>query len=212
MPQTTSHILEFVKLIGALKEIERFRGQVFWKDYPQQARYDSVADHTWRMAMILVLGEKHLSRPIDLAKALKMVLLHDLPEIKTGDLSPLGSDGTGQDSHLYNKEAAQKKYENEERAMKEMLSGLPADQAKELYDIWEEFEDNASFEAKVVKAIDKIEGKLQATEYLNGHMFAKHLDFTLKYGADAMEVDPFTKELGELLNKKMKEDFKEFTV
>ena len=111
-PTTTESIkiIEFLKTIGGLKDLERFRGQFFWKDYPQQKRYESVADHTWRMAMLLIVSEKYLSDPLDISKALKMALIHDLPEIIAGDLSPLGSDGTGHDSHLYNKELAAKKY------------------------------------------------------------------------------------------------------
>jgi putative hydrolase of HD superfamily len=203
-------IIEFLKTIEGLKTLERFRGQFFWRDYPGQPRYESVADHTWRMAMLLIVAEKYLSQPIDLSKTLKMTLIHDLPEIITGDLSPLGPDGTGNQSHLYNKELANKKHENEDKAAKEIFGKLPKEQGDELYSLWMEYEKQENYESKIVKAIDKIEGKLQAAEYSKGVMFKDHLDFSIKYGISTWEVDPFLKELGMLTNEELQKDFKEF--
>lgn len=39
-------IYHFATAIEGLKKLERFRGQYFWKDYPQRTRYESVADHS----------------------------------------------------------------------------------------------------------------------------------------------------------------------
>lgn len=210
MPIDPTKIIDFLKIIGGLKDLERFRGQFFWKDYEQRARYESVADHTWRMAILLMLVEKHLSQPIDISKSLKMVLVHDIAEVIAGDLSPLGSDGTGNDSHLHNKEAAKSKHENELAAAKEIFSKLPTEQGKELFDLWLECEKQESFETKVVKALDKIEGKLQAAEYLKGLMYEKHLDFCLKYGTEKYDVDPAIKELDLAVNAEISKNYREF--
>ena len=83
-------ILDFLRVAGELKNLERFRGHFFFKDYPQRERYESVADHTWRMTLFLVLVEKQLSQPIDLSRALKMTLIHDLPEIIAGGPKSVG--------------------------------------------------------------------------------------------------------------------------
>lgn len=206
----TEKALNFLKVAGALKDLERFRGQFFWRDYPQRQRYESVADHTWRMAVILMLVEKSLSQPIDFSKAVKMALIHDLAEIIAGDLSPLGTDGTGRDSHLYNKEKAKEKLVNEEKAMREILSNLSPEIRDELYDLWMEYERQENFESRVVKAIDKIESKLQVLEYQKGEMFKNHLDFTLKFGENIYNVDPVLQQLGEAINEEFKREFKEF--
>ncbi len=210
MSLDTEKVINFLKIAGGLKYIERFKGQFYWREYKQQERYESVADHCWRMSLFLLTIEKSLSKPIDLSKALKMVLLHDLGEIIVGDLSPLGSDGTGRDSHVQNKEAAQKKFEDEKAAVKKILAELPPEQADEFFDIWMEYEEQDTFEAKVVKAIDKLEGKLQAAEYLKGHMYEKHLDFSLNHGVNTLSVDPILEELGQTINNELKKDFKEF--
>mgnify|MGYP001566628964 CR=1 FL=1 len=205
----TLKLVDFLKIIGGLKDVERFKGQYFWRDYPPLARHESVADHTWRMAVLLVLVEKSLLKPIDFPKAMKMLLVHDLAEIITGDFSPLGNDGTGKNSHLYNKEEAKKKHEAEEKAARQIFSNLPSDQSQELYDLWMEYEKQECIEAKVVRAIDKLEGKLQALEYANGKMFPQHKEFSLKYGSEAFEIDPVIKELAEIVNEGFRktEDF-----
>lgn len=203
-------MLDFLRVAGELKDLERFRGQFFWDKYPERARYESVADHTWRMTLFLVLVEKSLSQPLDLSRALKMALVHDLPEIIVGDASPLGSDGTGNDSHAFNTEKARDRHQNEKESARTIFSKLPEALATELYDVWIEYEAQESFESKVVKAIDKLEAKIQVSEYLQGAMFPEHLAFNLTYGVDALEVDPVIKEIGEIVLSEMKAKYTEF--
>ena len=172
---------------------------------------ESNADHSWRLAMMVVMLEKHLSQPLDFRKAIIMALIHDIPEIIAGDPSPLGSDGTGNDSHAYNKEAARKKFENEDKAAKEIFGKLPKEEGDELYAIWREFEDHSTFEAKVVVALDKWEGKLQSFEYSSGEFTKTHYDFTIKYGVEYFaEADPAIEELGKILLKELKDNYKEY--
>lgn len=203
-------IFAFTTYIGQFKKMERFVGQFFWRDYPKIDRYDSNADHTWRMAMILTVIEPHLSQPIDFKKAMRMLLIHDIPEIIAGDASPLGSDGTGNDSHAYNKEAVVQKFESEKSAALEIFNKLPNNQANELYDLWMEYENQDSFEAKIVKAIDKFEGKLQASEYRQGSWFKDHFAWTLAYGTETFKTDPKLQELMDVLAEEMENNYIEY--
>ncbi len=205
-------IFEFTTYLEGFKKIERFVGQHFWKDYPHPLRYESDADHTWRMAMMLVVIEKRLSRPIDFAKAMKMLLIHDVPEIIAGDASPLGTDGTGKDSHAYNTDMAEAKFEREKEAAEEIFGKLPKEEAEALYALWLEYEDQASYEAKVIKALDRFEGKLQTLEYTNGVIFKEHLAFAETYGTDTFNIDPALKELEAVLLEEFHAKFKEFKV
>jgi len=205
-------IFEFTTYLEGFKKMERFVGQVFWRDYPQPKQYESNADHTWRMAMMLVTLEDKLSQEIDFKKAMKMLLVHDIPEMISGDPSPLGSDGTGSDSHAYDRDKASEKFNKENQAAENIFSKLPSSQASELHDLWLEFESQSSYEAKLVKALDKLEGKLQAYEYTKGVVFPKHRDFNLAYGVESYKMDPATEEFGEILLNKMKEDYIEFKV
>ncbi len=210
MPSDIQKVFDFTTYLEGFKKIERFVGQYFWKDYPAPKKYESDADHTWRMAMMLVALERHLSQPIDFKKAMKMVLIHDIPEIIAGDVSPLGKDGTGKDSPAYNTQAADQKYQKEKAAAEHIFAKLPALDADDLLALWHEFEAQSSYEARVVKAIDKLEGKLQAFEYTNGTMFKEHFDFTMKYGSHTYSADPATKEFGDILLRALETNYKEF--
>ncbi len=197
-------IFNFATYLEGFKKLERFAGQVFWRDMPI-TRFESDADHTWRMAIILMSIESKLAKPLDFKKAMKMLLVHDIPELIAGDPSPLGTDGTGADSHAHNTVVAEEKFEREKRAAQEIFQKLPEDQAAELFALWLEFEEESSYEAQVVRAIDKLEGKLQAFEYTKGKMVSTHFDFTMKYGVHTFAVDPALKEFGDILLKELEE-------
>lgn len=192
----TTKILEFVNFCAGLKHLERFKDQVFWRDYHIK-EFESVADHSWRMALMLVVLEPKLSQPINLPKALQMVLIHDLPEIICGDPSPLGSDGTGNDSHAHNTEIKEQKLEAEKRAAKEIFNKLPKELGDSLLELWLEYEVGNSFEAQVVAALDKLEGRMQALSYMKeaGSIFSKHKTFSMEYGQELFKVDSALEEL-----------------
>lgn len=203
-------LLQFIGSLEELKKIERWKGQVFWRDYSFPDRYEFVADHTWRVAMMLIVIQKHLSQPINIAKAMKMALIHDVPEIVVGDASPLGSDGTGKDSHAYSKEIAEQKSEEEKKAAKKIFGEL-GEGGSELYDLWLEYEMQQSFEARVAKALDKIEAKIQALEYSEGKLFKENLDFMIRYGVETFAVDPSIQVLGDAIIRDVKDNFSPYT-
>jgi putative hydrolase of HD superfamily len=47
---------------------------------------ESVAEHTWQMALLAMLVHRHLAQPVDLERTLKLVLVHDLVEAEAGDV------------------------------------------------------------------------------------------------------------------------------
>ncbi len=203
-------LYDFVSSIEALKRLERFRGQYGWKDYPKPVWYESVASHSWRLAMMVMTIAPKLSKPIDLEKTLKMALIHDLPEIIAGDDSPMGDDCTGKNTHAYNDDLAAQKHDREKIAARELFSSLPDDQAQEIYDLWLESEQLETFESQVIKALDKIEGTLQAFQYQNAHMYPEHFEFSITYCMKYADVDPAIRELGESVVRRMKEQYKPY--
>ncbi len=201
---------QLIKQLAAFKNIERFRDQFYWKDYNQRTRYESTADHSWRMAMVLILIEGKLSQSINLEKALKMALIHDLPEIITGDPSPLGKNGTGEDSHAYNQAKIDQKYSLEQAAVLKLFSNLPQALSKELCQLWEEFENGESYESKLIRSLDKWEAKLQVLEYTAGKMFPDHFEFTIGYRDEYFNFDPTMRKLMDRLLLDFKQSYTEF--
>ena len=103
---------------------------------------ESVAAHSWGMA---VLALHFAPKNLDLAKVLAMCIIHDLPEVRVGDLTP-HDDVTN-------------KAELEASAMSEL--------APEWLGLFHEYESGHSEEAKFVKQIDKLDMGLQALHYQN---------------------------------------------
>ncbi len=210
MDDVLQSFFSFSTFIEKLKLIERYKGQFYWKDYPQLERYESVADHSWRLALLVLVVSDRLSQKLAIEKALKMALVHDIAEIIAGDAHPMGSDGTGKDTYYSKKELAEEKYQRERDAAGELFGMLPEKERNSLLSLWLEYEKKDCFEAKVVKALDVIECMLQVLEYRKGYMFRKHQTFTIEYGKRYANVDPFIASLAETIENKMKEQYKEF--
>lgn len=201
---------DFASGLEKLKQLERFKGQYYWKDYPKLPRYESVADHTWRLGMLIIILADQLSAKIDVEKALKMVLIHDLPEIYAGDGSPLGDDGTGLNSYAFNQAEAEQRHQQEKNAAALVFEKLPPELAKNFFDLWLEYDLQENFEAKVVRSLDKLEALMQVSEYRQGNLFAEHLAFNIKYASEGLDIDPAIWQFGNFIIEEMKNNYKRF--
>lgn len=109
---------------------------------------ESVAAHSWGVAwLVLALCPEGL----DPGRALAMAVLHDVAEVRVGDLTP--HDGVD----------AAEKSAREQRAIIDLLGPLPA--GRELTELWWEYEYGASAEARFVRACDRLDMALQAARY-----------------------------------------------
>jgi len=143
------NLLRFFSEVIKLKELKRSGWSVSGIEDGE-----SIADHSFMTAlMVLILGSE---RKLDIEKALKMAIIHDIAESKTGDVI------TWRD---YQKTRKVKEME-EAGAMKELLS-LLGTKGKDYLDLWNEYEEAKTPEARFVKAVDKIELIFQALKYDN---------------------------------------------
>ena len=139
-------LLEFFKIAANLKKIPR-QG---WVDKISVNHPESVADHSYSMALISMLLSD--SEKYDSEKVLKMVLLHDLAESWIGDFTP----------EKLNKN---KKNILENNAFKEIMKTLPMSIKLQYLQIWQEYQENNSLESKLVHQVDRLEMALQAKIY-----------------------------------------------
>lgn len=137
------------KIISFLHEIEKYKlvkREMFCSDLE---RKESDAEHSWHVAMFLILFEKELPNDLDSKKMLKLALMHDLVEIYAGD------------TFAFDKEKQATKKEREFTAAKKLFAQLPDDLNKHFAELFEEYEKAESPEAKIVKSFDKIQPILQ---------------------------------------------------
>ncbi|MEU3413120.1 HD domain-containing protein [Streptomyces sp. NPDC006658] len=108
-------------------------------------RRENDAEHSWHLAMMVVILAEHSDEPIDIGHTVQLVLLHDLVEIYAGD-TPLYDSAAGVDQH-----------EREVAAAEELFGLLPEDQARRMRSLWDEFEERRTPEAKFAKAMDRLQ-------------------------------------------------------
>lgn len=147
--------------------------------YTSSGRQESVAEHCWRMSLMAVLIEPLLSQKVDTARLLKMIIIHDLVEAEAKDVSALDV--------LRNPEIKIQKLENERRAIENLRNCLQDTNGQEIYELFYEFENKETYEARVANAFDKLEVQLQHNhadfstweeiEYDMCYMMDKHVLF-----------------------------------
>lgn len=135
--------IEFIKEIDKIKYIQR-RTKLFNSD-----RNENDAEHSWHLAMMALVLNDHSNAKIDLLKVIKMVLIHDIVEIDSGDV------------FFYDTTINHVNTEEEMKAAKRIFGILPQKQADEFMEIWLEFEAGVSDEAKFAKSMDRLEPLLQ---------------------------------------------------
>ncbi len=141
-------LLQFFIMSGRLKaELRRGWVKKLGMEHPE-----SVADHSFRTALLAMVVSD--LRGLDAAKAMRLALLHDLPEAIVGDAMPEERSGP-------------RKIKSETKAMKEIVSELPEGLRAVYGAAWQEFVEGKSEEARLVSQLDKLEMAIQAWEYVN---------------------------------------------
>lgn len=131
--------ISFIMEIDKLKRITR-------QSYITGAqRKETDTDHSWHLAMMCALLSEYANEKIDVLHTMTMVLIHDIVEIDAGD------------TYAYDAAGNSTKREREVRAADRIFGLLPEDQARQMRDLWEEFEECATPEARFANSLDKIQ-------------------------------------------------------
>lgn len=118
-------------------------------------RPESVAAHSWGVALLALL---RCPPDLDLSRVLALALIHDLPEVRAGDITP--HDGLSREE----------KARREEEAARGIFAAHPA-----LLALWREYAENQTPEARYVHALDRLDMGLQAQVYADRHETAEFL-------------------------------------
>ena len=149
-------------------------------------RRESVAEHSWRLALMAMLLEDEFPG-VDINKVIKMCLIHDLGEAFTGDIA------------TFNK--TEKDSEKEEQLYMEWVDSFPKVQKKQFHELLEEMLELQTEEAKLYKALDKMEAVIQHNEADIASWLPLEYDLQLTYGAKEVEFSPYLLKLKECIDK-----------
>lgn len=164
-------ILNFLLEVNKLKEIPR-TGWVWL----EAKRPETIAEHIFRVAVVSWVLAKE--RKLNVKRAIKIALFHDLCEVYAGDMTPyfelLPEDKEKRKKFLTRwvrlskkekEKRAQKKFEIEKKSLLKLIKNLKPKTRDEILTAWLDYEKGFSKEGRFVKQIDKIETMLQAIEY-----------------------------------------------
>ena len=143
-------------------------------------RPESVAEHSWRLALMAMLLKDEFPEA-DMNKVISMCLIHDLGEAFTGDIP----------TFLKNADHARV----EEQALDSWVATMPEPAREEFASLLEEMNAMQTVEARIYKALDKMEAVIQHNESDISTWLPLEYDLQLRYGAENVAFHPYLRQL-----------------
>jgi putative hydrolase of HD superfamily len=146
--------LQFIIEIDKVKNIFR-KSKLFHEN-----RFENDAEHSWTICIMALLLKEYSNFSVNIERVISMLLIHDIVEIDAGDI------------FLYaeNRENA---HENEIKSAERIFGLLDKEQKKYFMELWEEFEERKTNEAKFAAIFDRLEPLMQ-NYILEGYTWKKY--------------------------------------
>jgi putative hydrolase of HD superfamily len=152
--QRLENQLDFIVEIDKIKSIIR-KSKLF-----DGNRLENDAEHSWTICMMALLLKEYSNFSVNIEKVIIMLLIHDIVEIDAGD------------TFLYSLERNNVK-NNEKMAAERIFGLLEKDQKEYFINIWNEFEEKETNEAKFAAVFDRLEPLMQ-NYILEGYVWKKY--------------------------------------
>ena len=200
MTEKIKNILKFFKTANKLKITRRYKNTL-------KQGGDSTAEHSWSLALLVLLVGEHYKKGINIDHALKLALVHDLPESMTDDVDAY--------DQITGKFPKALKFLKEHAAMKDIADDGAFGQ--KVYKLWKEYAENKTKEAKLVKALDKIEAFIHLSEgnidhYKQKEFFADYADEIIQSFDETVKIYPVLSELLKILKNILRAQLDELGV
>jgi putative hydrolases of HD superfamily len=112
------------------------------------SRRENTAEHSWHVALYALTLADQAAPGVNIDRVIRMLLLHDLVEIDTGDVPIHSANGAAH--------ASAETQAAEQRAADRIFGLLPASQAQAFRALWNEFEANETPDARFAKSLDRL--------------------------------------------------------
>lgn len=153
--------------------------------YTSSGRHESVAEHSWRVALMAMLIAPEFP-DADMDKVIRMCLIHDLGEAFTGDIPAF--------------DKTQSDVEKEDSALDAWVQTLPEETGREFAELLAEMNAQQTQEAKIYKALDKMEAVIQHNESDISTWLPLEYDLQLRYGEENVQFSPWFRQLKQDVN------------
>ncbi len=119
-----------------------------------ESRKESSAEHTWSSLMLADFFLNIMkNRNIDRLRVYELLMYHDVVEIEAGDIP------------IHHEDKRKHKKKNELKALMKLKNEIPEAQAVKLVELFNEFEEKKTIEARFANAIDKIDAQIHELDY-----------------------------------------------
>ena len=182
-------ILSFIEEIGILKSLPR----TGWLIHGIK-NGESIADHCYRMTLLsMLLADTLVAKgmKLDTEKVMRLSLLHEIAEARIGDIP----------FTVLTYIPEEVKEIGERKAVTSMLEKFGSI-GKWYQELWEEFEQNETIEAKLVRAADKLELMIQVLEYEKLGYQSLNQFWENDWNQRGFDISLLIQEIMELLTKK----------
>jgi putative hydrolases of HD superfamily len=149
-------------------------------------RQESVADHSFRLSLMALLLTEEFP-DADMSKVIKMCLIHDLGEAVTGDIPSFNK--TKEDEQI------------EDQAIKQLLHMLPSPENNMLTVLFKEMDEMQTVEARLYKALDKLEVMIQHNEADLSTWILLEYETNISYAAENVLFSEYLQKLREEVNR-----------
>ena len=148
--------------------------------WTSSGRQESVAEHSWRISLMAMLIAPEFP-DADMNKVIRMCLIHDMGEAFTGDIPTF--------------EKTQADTDREDAAFDAWVQTLPWETRDAFCALLAEMNALETQEAKIYKALDKMEAVIQHNEADIATWLPLEYDLQLRYGAENVIFSPWMQEL-----------------
>ena len=130
--------------IRFIVEIDRLKTVLRQNYLVDGSRRENTAEHSWHVTLMAMVLSEHAAAPVDRARVLELLLVHDLVEIDAGD------------TFAYDSQGSETKLAREQAAAERIFGLLPEAQARQLRELWDEYESAQTAEARFALSLDRL--------------------------------------------------------
>lgn len=176
---------ELFALVAFISETERLK-DTLRSGRTASGRSESVAEHAWRLTLMITVFAPYLDADLDVRRVVELALIHDLGEIYCGDTPAIHQrDDDG-------------RAVRERDGFQRLVGHLPESQRARFLDLYDDYDQARTPEARLVKGFDKLETMLQHTQGKNPPDF--DYQFNLGYGRQWTDDHPLLLALREIVD------------